>query len=449
MTRVIEEQPRIGTRMVFVSRTVATALALGVSLMAGSLLAAPATQASLQASSQVADLPGTVDGVAVGATGTVYATLPDQDAIAVVSFASQPQVRIIDLPGTANPLGIAVTADEKTAYVGRLPDDANPDGRLDRVDLVTGAVTQIEGVGYWPNDIELTADDRTLVVAVAGQAEVVLIDTATNSVRDRVRLRESAGVVAIRGNIAFAGSSPAIYAIDIPTGSVRTSSTQFAGEVVSMTVMGDELIAAIRLGPEQLPRLTAFDVRTLQATRSLEIPPNQPEFASSFEIASSFTRIYATWGLGWDIDGESFPVVTVPSSRTGFGTIRPYETGLEFVGALGTDSLGRWLAVAGFSFSRGTFVMQRYATDDQLRSVTAQARLSGPRLTITGSTTGINAGTRVRVFVRQGKKFVAQKKLANVRANGTFTWRQAVRGNPTRAYVVVDGLRSATITVRR
>lgn len=432
-------------------RRASAALALGVSLMAGLLMAAgaPGAQASTPPLAAVVDLPGDVAAVAVGKSGTVFATLPDQDAIAIARLEPQPQVRILNLPGTADPLAIAVTSDEAVAYVGRLPNDANPDGRLDRVDLATGAVTQIEGVGYWPNDLELSADDKTLVVAVVGQAEAVLVDTASDSVRERVRLRHGAGNVAIDGNIAFVGSAPIIDAIDIRTGNVLTTSPAFSGEVVSMTVMGNELIAAITIRAPELPRLAAFDARTLRFKRSLELQPAQPEFRSTFTIASSFSRVYAMWGLKWDIDGSEYPAIAVPSTQAAFGSPQPFDTNLDFVRAIGADATGALLAVVGFSTTRGSFVIQWYPTGDERRSVAVQARLKGRTLTVAGSTTGVTTGAAVRVFVRQGKKFVAQKKTARVGTDGTFTWRANFRKKPTRVYVTVGGIESSRVTVRR
>lgn len=423
--------------------------ALCVGLMAGLLIGvgSQGAQAGVLAGVGAVEIPAKPDILHVGATGTVYATLPSEDAIAIVSTAEQPQVRLIELPGSADPFDITVTADEATAFVSRLPDDANPEGRLDRVDLNTGEVTQIEGMGYWPTGLALSQDDQTLVVAVLAEREAVLIDTASNSVRERVEVRSGASVVAIRGNIAYVGSTPTIDAIDLRTGTVIASTPSFDGEVVSLTLVGDQLIGVSSVLTPQAPRLLAWDARTLDLRQSIEIPTSRPELSGRLSLTSSASHVYAMSGLDWAVAGSVWPVVTIPVTSTGFGEVEPLDYTTAIPADLATNANGSLLVLAGTS--EGTPTIEWFETGDGQRSVAVGARLKGRTLIVSGETKGIARGTRVRVFVRKSGGFKAQKKQARVQEDGTFTWRIRYRGKSARIYVQVDGLTSERVTVRR
>jgi YVTN family beta-propeller protein len=83
--------------------------------------------------------------------------------------------------GGRYPRGIAVTRDSRTAYVTIM-------GGTDvaKVDIATGAISRIRGVGAGPRHAVLAPDDRALYVTLNKAGQVAKIDTATGQVVARV-----------------------------------------------------------------------------------------------------------------------------------------------------------------------------------------------------------------------------------------------------------------------
>lgn len=190
--------------------------ALAASLIAGLLLGAQGGSAHaltlpVDSSHALPERPARMD---VGADGTIYATLPTEIAIAIEPRGVPGDLgRIIELPGTAKPFDIAVTADGATAYVSRTSPSPDLEGSIERVDLPTGEVAALAGLGTWVTDVQLTADDATLVVASPGDQEVVLIDTASDEVRARVTVPSQPLGLAVANGIAYVGGSPFLHAM--------------------------------------------------------------------------------------------------------------------------------------------------------------------------------------------------------------------------------------------
>lgn len=79
------------------------------------------------------------------------------------------------------PRGIAVTSDSSTAYVAVMGGTG-----LAKVDLASGAVSYIGGVGLGPRHIVISPDDSALYVTLNKGGQVAKIDTATGRVVSRV-----------------------------------------------------------------------------------------------------------------------------------------------------------------------------------------------------------------------------------------------------------------------
>lgn len=427
-----------------------------VSLMTGLLLGAqaPAAQAAFLPSVSTHDVPEYPDRLAVTPDGTIYGTI--ESAVGVVIAPRGDQARLLTLPGTSVPFDIAVTSDGSVAYVSRVANETNPNGSVDRVDLVTGAVTPVAGVGATPTEIELTDDGATLVVGSLADSQVVLVDTATDEVRARIPLETQPYALTVAGNIAYVGHIPVVQAIDLSTETVTATGEIDFGTVESLAVVGDRLVAAVVSIPPLSARLLAFDTETLEIKDTIELQPAATEFASFFGIAASASKVYAFWGLDWEFGDTDFSSAVVPVSSSGFGVPEPLETGPVIASALATDPFGRWLSIGGDIAGSGIAGVALYATEDgAVPSATVAARISKKALRVTGTTTAFAPGTQVTVHLRTGKKFVAQRKTTTVRGDGTFTWSQRFRGKRVRVYVAVgnpsalDRVRTKTITVTR
>ena len=431
-------------------------LALGISLILGLLLtvAAPTARAmSLPIESQ-RSLPEMPTRIEVAADGTSYSTLPTERAIAIEPWGGgDPGGRIVPLPGAAEPFDIAVTSDGATAYVSRLSTDADPQGSVERVDLTTGAVTPIADIGSRPTELELTADDATLVIGQEGDSQLVLVSTATDEVRARVTLQAQPYALAIDGQMAYVGGYQVIQSVDLATAEITATSEAIGGTAASLAVVQGRVVTAVTSAPPNRARLVAHDPRSLAVVDSVGMQTVDPTALAQFSITASATRVYARWGRKWAFEEATYSTAVVPMSTTGFGTPEPLTSAPPIVRALATDRTGRFLVLGGFQ-TGNDLGLYGYATGDEIvPTVEATARIAKKKLRVTGVTTGFDAGATVTVHVRKGKKYVAQKKTTTVESDGTFTWQQSFRGKSARLYVVVggsnDSVRTEVITVSR
>lgn len=449
----ITGSPRIRGRQI-AHRTPHTlaVLALGVSLILGLLLtvAAPAARAMSLPVESERSLPEAPARIVVGADGTTYSTLPTERAISIEPWGvGDPEGRIVSLPGAADPFDIAVTSDGATAYVSRLSTDVDPQGSVERVDLTTGEVTPLANIGSRPTELELTADDATLVIGLEGDTQLVLVSTATDEVRARITLRAQPYALAIDGRMAYVGGYQVIQSVDLTTAEITATSEAFSGTAESLAVVQGRVVAAVTFTPPTLARLVEFEPRSLAIVDSINLETNDPNSRARFSIAASATRVYATWARGWTFEGAKYSTAVVPMSPRGFGTPEPLTSAPSIVTALATDRTGRFLVIGGYlsGYDSGLY---GYATGDEIvPTVEATARIAKKKLRITGVTTGFDAGAMVTVHVRKGKKYVAQEKTTTVRVDGTFTWQQSFRGKSARLYVVVGEVRSKPVKATR
>ncbi|BDG01807.1 cytochrome D1 domain-containing protein [Anaeromyxobacter oryzae] len=149
-------------------------------------------------------------GVVLGSAGTCrrprgVAFTPD-GALAVVACEDDASIAILDgralravstvpLPPATRPMGVAISADGRRAYVsgGRA-------GTVLVVDLARLEVTgRVRDVGERPWGLALTPDGRKLYVATGPSGDVAVIDTASLTVKIRVRTGALPWGVAISG----------------------------------------------------------------------------------------------------------------------------------------------------------------------------------------------------------------------------------------------------------
>lgn len=228
------------------------------------------------------------------------------------------------------------------------------------------------------------------------------------------------------------------------------------GYTDSLAVVGGAVVAAVTSGTPVDARLVAFDARTLDVLDSVDLEVTDPQLFAQFQIAASASRVYATWALNWAFEGVEYSTAVVPFMSGTFGTPEPLTPSPLNASAVATDRAGGWLALGGdVSLQVGPGVELLATGDEIVPTVEATARIAKKKLRVTGVTTSVAPGTKVTIHVRTGKKYVAQKKTAKVRADGTFSWQQSFRGKTARLYVVVgepgsqDSIRTKAIRVSR
>lgn len=445
-------QPHVGYSPVSVrkgAQTVRTGLAAvaSMALVAAAITvttASPAHARELPVHFHQA-LPGEGTAMTVTSSGSAI-TATVSPMTLTVSTRGEPR-RVIDIPGTSVIDSIALSADDAVAYVVRLPNGDAPDGAVNRVDMTTGEVTSIEGLGYWPSGVGLTSGGDSLVVTVTGQATVAIVDTATNSVRTEIRLPFAPSHLAVAGNTAYVAGGRNLALIDVRAGIVMRQASPVQGEITSLAVSGDLVFASVWADLPNPAELVALNATNLSQRFSRTIPVTAPDLYSTFTVVAGYSRVYARWGMKWDVGGEQGPVAVLAFTSSGFANPELLVGGPSITWAMAMDPTGTWLGLTGPKSA--PFDVMVFATDDApTYAASARASLAAQSLRITGRTTGFAAGTVVTVHLRTGKKFVAQKKKTQVRANGTFAWRQAFRGKSARFFVTVGDPRAGGATVR-
>lgn len=98
----------------------------------------------------------------------------------IADTATGQVIRTVKINGRY-PRGIAVTEDSSTAYVAVMGGSD-----LAEVDLASGSVSYIRGVGLGPRHVVISPDDRYLYVTLNKAGQVAKVDTATKQVVARV-----------------------------------------------------------------------------------------------------------------------------------------------------------------------------------------------------------------------------------------------------------------------
>ena len=391
-------------------------------------------------------LPERALSVVVGASGTAYATLSESRTLAIA--APGEPLRTIALPGTSGLMGVAVTSDESTAYVLRRPEGSTPDGGIDRVDLTTGTVTPIPGVTDRPSSLVLTEDDALLVTGSVEYQQLTLIDTATATVGASIDLVMQPSAIDVKGRIAYVAGFEIVRSVDLTRRTVlRTVEFPGQGEVRAIDVRGVRVCVGMARGGTDAARLAILDSSTLSILDTVDIPIDDPGSNSPLYLAAGFSQVYATWGNGWRIDGVDTAAAVVPVTAEGFGVPQPLIPSLDNTDQIALNANGSRLAMTGNDLGTDPILVLDTEDADRFAYVLSTS-LDGRTLRVTGETLGVPRGTQVVVFVKQGKKYVAQKKKVRIRADGSFGWSVPSRATTVRFYVLIGSERTYVLTAR-
>lgn len=189
-------------------------LSLAVALGAA-LLPLPATPASADAVVATIPVGADVDRIVFSPDGALaYATLPQDDAIAVIDLASRTVLQRI--PVGAWPNDIALAADGTTAFVANMVAH-----RIDVIALPTRTVAASIVIGNSPIHLALTPDGTTIVVTIRDAQRVLFVDIGTATVTP-LGIGAYPGELAVSpdGTTAYVARSNDIAVIDIPSRSV-------------------------------------------------------------------------------------------------------------------------------------------------------------------------------------------------------------------------------------
>jgi hypothetical protein len=196
--------------------------------------------------------------------------------------------------------------------------------------------------------------------------------------------------------------------------------------------------------------ILALDPRTGATVQESPLEFTSPD--STIKVAAGHRSLSVATGLGVDIDGQS----------TGL-----FDIALDEQGRLGQRSRLMPVTVFGSDVSRSAEGSRVAAGTTNATVVGAivdnipyspnlrvQGRLTGTKLTLTGTTTGIPPGTRVTVHVKDltkpKQRFVTQKAKAVVDAGGTYRWTGTVKPAKVQVFVTTaTPTASPMITISR
>ena len=182
--------------------------------------------------------------IVIGSHGWAYVALESSQNIAVVDTVARTVVATIPLP--RSPAVIALTPDDRFAYVGTWSDDASV---VEVVDTRTNLLVAHVPVPRVPQGIAVTPDGRAVYIASTAGI-VTVVDTATN---------EIAATIPARG---------AQRLVISPDGAFAYVSDYDSGHVLVIDTATKTVVAAIPVGPVPLALAVSPDGRRLYA-----VPP--------------------------------------------------------------------------------------------------------------------------------------------------------------------------------
>lgn len=104
----------------------------------------------------------------------VVVSCSDIGLITIVKVRDEELVKVSEISVGDLPLGLAVSPDGKTGYVG-----LTAVGEVAELNLVEGKVVRNFAVGPWPRYLSLSPDGKTLAVACSGESKIAVVDTKT------------------------------------------------------------------------------------------------------------------------------------------------------------------------------------------------------------------------------------------------------------------------------
>jgi YVTN family beta-propeller protein len=160
------------------------------------------------------------------------------------------------MPGTpiivkGNPVGVAITPDGKTAYIGSYGSvDVTP------IDTATNTVEPGIPVGNHPEMIAITPDGSTAYVTNAGVNRITPIDIATNTPEEPITVADGLSEIAITpdGKTAYVTDDEGVTPIDTATNEAGSPITVVEGpEGIAITPDGKTAYVTNELGSSVTP----------------------------------------------------------------------------------------------------------------------------------------------------------------------------------------------------
>jgi YVTN family beta-propeller protein len=315
----------------------------------------PAPVGAKQAAGTRIKLGGGAMNFALSADGRhAYVTDNDANTLSVVDVVSKTIVRTIAggrFPKVGNcpsnmcagrgAAGVAVSADEKYAYVTSIRQNA-----VAVVDLATGKIARTIAVGTFPTDILLSPDDKTAYVMNAVDNSVSVVDLAAGSAT-QLKLSETDAsgqpfghptdlALSPDGKTLYVTNSMDSTVVAIDTATRRPlRSAEIEGGPFDLDLSSDgKLLSVLSAGG-----VTQLDAATLKPRDDLILCDNQPRYA--FSLSPDGKRAAVA-----EMDQDQIRIVKLDTRRTlglypaGDGPIQvAFVPGSSTVLALSHDTL--------------------------------------------------------------------------------------------------------------
>jgi hypothetical protein len=175
---------------------------------------------------------------------------------------------------------------------------------------------------------------------------------------------------------------------------------------------------------------------------------------TTIKVAAGYRSLSVATGHGIQIDGEStglFNVALDDQGRLGARS-RVMPVGVTVLGSDVSRSLDGMRLASGTTNS--TVVGAQVEDVPPSATLVVRGKLTGTKLTLTGTTTAMPPGTRVTVLIKDvtkpGQTFVEQKTKAVVDARGNYRWTGTVRPSKVQVFTTTaTPAASPMITISR
>lgn len=373
------------------------------------------------------------NSVAVADSGLIAASLFNDRSIVLLPGAGV----VARVPLECSPSDVAIAPDASTAWAV-----CQGDPHIYVIDLASGEPSLADVGLREPEDIVYLADSRRLVIAdLAG--EVVVVSATSNAdyaVLERVATgtqRPSDLAMLSDGSRGFAMTDAGrLLAIDIRARTSRVIAGLASDAFLSSLALsrsGTLLYAGAAIGSSASGFRSA--ILALDPVTGATVQESPLDFTSpgstTIKVAAGHRSLSVATGLGIELDGEStglFDIALDDRGRMGERT-RIMPMGVMHLGSDVSRSADGVMIAA--STTNETVVGARVEDAPYPPTLSVTGKLTGSKLTLTGTTTGMQPGTIVTVEIRDASKpksaFVAQAKKAVVDARGTYRWSGVVK----------------------
>ena len=375
----------------------------------------------------------TPNSVAVANDGLIAASLFNDKSIALLPGAGV----VTRVPLECSPSDVTIAPDASTAWAV-----CTGDPHVHIVDVASGE-RQVADVGLREaEDIVYLSGPRQLVISdFAG--EVVVVSATSNAdyaVLERVPTgvdRPSDLAVLPDGTRGYAMTDAGrLLSINITMGTARhlpgLASDTFLSSI-ALSRSGTLLYAGAAIGSNESgfrSAVVALDPLTGATVQEQPLEVGDPN-PTTIKVAAGYSSLSVATGLGIQLDGEStglFDIALDWQGRLGARS-RIMPAGVTVFGSDVSRSLNGTMLAAGTTNS--TVVGARLEDVPPSPTLVVRGKLTGTKLTLTGTTTGMQPGTIVTVEIRDASKpksrFVVQAKKAVVDARGSYRWTGTVK----------------------